>query len=416
MVLGGTLGLEPLREGLRRREPVVYRRGGSRSQDGAAVLARLEALMPALGITRLADISHLSPQRFPVFQTSRPAIFTHTATGQNTGSQGKGSTELQARISALMEEVESHAAEPRDVRLMRGDYRRLSSQHVLAFPRSFVHIERTGRAGGRTPLVWLEGHSIEHGCGVWLPAETVLFPFCPEDYHTESFFPCSTNGLAAGASYLEATLHGLYEVIERCYQAFHEIGQARPVRLDPAELDLELELDRDVTVELEAVLLERGQTDLPFVIARLAGIEGRYAGYGLSCSLGESVERAVSEVLQALAVDVSGGREDLEDKRGRARAPRLPAATLPLAELSARIVDTRFDDLHDELLHAVDWLHRFGLPNVIVANLTRAGVEVPVVKVVVPGLPCKASLRRPAAPIDARRLAALRFVVEEEPA
>jgi ribosomal protein S12 methylthiotransferase accessory factor len=412
--IGAAIGVKALRAGLARSEPVVYRRGGNRGQSGEAILARLEALMPALGITRLADISHLSPQRYPVFQTSRPTILTHTASGQNTGSQGKGSSALQARISALMEEVESHAAEPRDVRLIRGDYRRLAPQHVLAFPRSFTHIDRAGRAGGRTPLVWIEGYALEHACPLWLPAETVLFPFCPEDYRTESFFPCSTNGLAAGASYLEATLHGLYEVIERCYQALFEIGQARVVRLDPAEACPELA--GELEIELEAVLLERGVPDLPMIIARVGGVEGRYGGYGMSSSLAQSIERAVSEVLQAVAVDVSGGREDLEEKRGRDGVARPVETALGLDALRPLVVDATFDDLRDELAAVLDWLHRFGFPDVLVANLTRAGIDVPVVKVVVPSLPCKASLRRPAAPVDARALMALRFVLGDEEA
>ncbi|MBN4059204.1 YcaO-like family protein [Endomicrobium sp. AH-315-J14] len=244
MELGTAYGTAPLADGLALEGRIVYRDGGNRGTDGLSLLARLEAMLPSLGITRVASISALSPHAFPVFQSTRPNIFTHASTGQNTGSQGKGRSELQAKLSCLMEELESYCGEPKNARLIRGSYSYLRHQHALIYPSLLMHNVQRKRAATSEPLMWTPAWSIEHQAELWLPAEAVFFPFFPEDYQSRSYFPCSTNGLASGASYLEATIHGLYEVIERCYIAFYELGAATVTPIDDAVLD---RFDREKT-------------------------------------------------------------------------------------------------------------------------------------------------------------------------
>ncbi|MBW2458721.1 MAG: YcaO-like family protein, partial [Deltaproteobacteria bacterium] len=152
--LGALQPVESLRQGLRASEPVRYRDGGNRSTDGVELLARLEPLMPLLGVTRLAEISQLAPGAFPVFQSCRPNLYSHVACGQNTGSQGKGRSRLQAKLSCLMEEVESYSCEPKNVQLVRGTYRFLSGQHVIAYPRKLTHNYQAAKATTRSPLMW----------------------------------------------------------------------------------------------------------------------------------------------------------------------------------------------------------------------------------------------------------------------
>ena len=51
------------------------------------------------------------------------------------------------------------------------------------------------------------------------------------------------------------------------------------------------------------------------------------------------------------------------------------------------------DDLHAELELLLGWLADAGYPRVLAVNLTRAGIDIPVVKVIVPGLPMNRVLR-----------------------
>ena len=98
---------------------IVYAENGDRSSDGSALLARLEVLLPWLGITRVGEVSQLAPNGFPVCQSTRPNLLHHVSYGMNTGSQGKGPSRLQAQLSCMMEAVEGYCAEPRNVAFIR---------------------------------------------------------------------------------------------------------------------------------------------------------------------------------------------------------------------------------------------------------------------------------------------------------
>ncbi len=404
--LGALQRVNTLRQGLQASEPVRYRQSGNRATDGAELLDRLEQLMPSLGVTRLAEISQLAPGSFPVFQSCRPNIHTHVACGQNTGAQGKGRSRLQAQLSCMMEEVESYCCEPKNVQLIRASYRFLSGHYVTAYPRKLTHNYQLAKATTRTPLMWIRGYCVEHDCELLLPAETVLFPFCPQDYDTESFFPCSSNGLAAGATMLEAVVHGLYEVLERSYLALAEAGEAIVDRIPLATAGL---LEHEALLgggqssdgpplgklELEAVRFDNVARNLPMVIGHLHHGGRTYAGYGCSANLDQACDRAVSEALQALAVDISGSREDLDTKRGPAgHAPeRRNEPVLELDQARSLWEDHEFSDLRSELDHLIELVHELGYQNIFVANLTRIGIDIPVVKVVVPALPCPMAQR-----------------------
>ena len=83
------------------------------------MLRRLEPVLPRIGVTRIGDISFLSPANYPVFQSCRPNVFGHACVGQNSGSQGKGPTRTQALVSCMMESIEQFCAEPRKPELVR---------------------------------------------------------------------------------------------------------------------------------------------------------------------------------------------------------------------------------------------------------------------------------------------------------
>jgi YcaO-like protein with predicted kinase domain len=399
--LGALQTVASLRQGLQASEPVRYRDGGNRSTDGTELLERLEQLMPSLGVTRLAEISQLAPGSFPVFQSCRPNLYTHVACGQNTGAQGKGRSRLQAQLSCMMEEVESYCCEPKNVQLIRGGYRFLSGHYVTAYPRKLTHNYQLTKATTRAPLMWIRGYSMEQDCELLLPAETVLLPFCPQDYDTDSFFPCSSNGLAAGATFLEAVVHGLYEVIERSYLAMAEAGEALVDRIPLATAgssEHEALLGGGQSsgkLELESVRFDGLAHNLPMIIGHLRHGGTTYGGYGCSANLAQACDRAISEALQALAVDISGSREDLDTKRGPAgRGPaRRDGPLLEPDQARSLWEDRQFSDLRNELDYLIGMVHELGHQNIFVANLTRVGIDIPVVKVVVPALPCPMAQR-----------------------
>ncbi len=388
--------------GLARHEPVLYADNGFRSSDGKALLTRLERLLPTLGVSRIAELSQLSPLGFPVYQSTRPGIISHPECGQNTGSQGKGRTPLQSKLSCLMEELESICAEPRAPLLVRANYEVLRRRGLVIDPATLTCCEG-GPAHHDEALMWIRGWRLaafqQPGADVWLPAETVFFPFFPERYATASRFPCSSNGLAAGASYLEAVVHGLYEVVERAYQAFYQRGEARVRDITATALDMHLDKrarglfgDPDA-IELLTIELPPARHNLPMVVCLIHNAHCSYAGYGCSATVEISIARAVSEALQAYAVDISGSREDLAAVRPTT-TKRVGAKRHSLESYRARVINKTFDTLNQEFEHLCHWVRSFGFPEIVVCDLTRGGIDIPVVKVVVPGLPCPDSLRQ----------------------
>src|SRR5215216_7418008 len=82
-----------------------YRFGTQRAVRPNKTLRRIAPLLPKAGITRLADVTSLDWIGLPVYQAIRPNSRNISV------SQGKGLTRAQAKVSALMESLESLHAE-----------------------------------------------------------------------------------------------------------------------------------------------------------------------------------------------------------------------------------------------------------------------------------------------------------------
>lgn len=406
--LGAQGTLAELLAALKHTEPVVYRSNGNRTASPRRVLRRLEALMPAIGVTRVAEISHLSFNAFPTFQSTRPSLWAHPDIGQNTGAQGKGFDATQAKISAMMESVEGYCAEPRMAHLIRGTFRYLSHHHAIMDPRRFTRCLDQAEPTPDEPLMWTPAAELQLGTQVLIPAETVFFPFLPHDYATRAQFPATSNGLAAGSTYLEAVLHGLYEVIERHVVGMWEDGEAEPRPLELGELPRLRQAPVLRALEGSALSLFALLVGVraPPVLGCILAVDGNgFAGFGCAGDIDTAADRALSEALQAVAVRYSAAREDISrhvapaPNAPRVQAPRPPrprGAPWTRRQLRQRVWDRRFRDLRSEYRALLGWCEQAGLPQVCVANLTRRHVDLPVVKVVVPGARTRFDLRQPA--------------------
>jgi YcaO-like protein with predicted kinase domain len=401
--LGAAHPPEDLLPALDRCEPIRHRENGNRHVSPDVLIHRLEAIMPLVGNTRIAELTHLAEHGFPVFQSTRPDPWTHTEAGTTTGAQGKGLTEMQARISCLVETVEGYCLEPRVPRMLRASYDFLSRQHRVADPRQFVratgaHPPRLGE-----PLMWTEALCLEGRCSVWVPAELVFFNFFARDYGTRSVFPCSTHGAGGGSTPLEAVTHALYECIEGHYEACVERGDATLRRLDFGREAVRALVDREGlqidggawTVRIYAALLPRIR-NLPFFLCFVDSEDAEYFGTGCCANVEVALHRAVSEAFQAMTATYSGSREDLADHPDEAwQVEEGRVQGISFGGYRRRIVHRSFRRLDSELRFLKRWLHEAGFPLTYVANLTRRGIDLPIVKALVPGMGMEAGLRNP---------------------
>ena len=318
--LGTRCDNQELSAKLRNHEKVIYTDNGNRAAKAASILRRLQPIVPLAGITRIAEISQLARGRFPVFQSSRPGILLNSSTGQNTGAQGKGLTRSQAKISCLMETLENACMEPRNETLIRGSYDFLRHQHAILPPWLFALQSSVAKPGANEPFMWTQALLLDTDVSVLVPAEAVYFPFQPCDYGTRPAFASTSNGVAAGSTYLEATIHALYEVIERHYCALWDCGTIRAEAFISKELDtvpdiLEFRNATRDEFDLEVLALQLpGLKNVPMIVCWLLRPDGAWL-YGSGCAptLNMAIQRAVSEAVQAWAVLESGTREDLSD-------------------------------------------------------------------------------------------------------
>jgi ribosomal protein S12 methylthiotransferase accessory factor YcaO len=399
-------GPRALLDAMERREHIVYRENGSRARTPEAFLAELLPVVPRVGIRRVFRLPSLLSDAFFVYQGVRDDLLFHPVTGQSAHSEGKGKSRAQAMVSCLMEGVEKFCAEPRSPALVRGSFAQLSAVHRVVDPNALVHSDGAGEIAPDTALVWTPAADLRAGTEVLVPAESAFFPFGTKTYDTPSLFPTGTNGLASGATMLEAVVHAITELVERMYTHRLEQGDAKVECLfesecaDPAVAAIAAR--DDVELQLHCVRLGADTRDLAMIVAFLVGERTAFMGRACGLDVDDAIVRAVSEAVQGHAVTMCGSRDHLVRATPGPAGPPPPAEpdwdlpeyrTLSIADHRKRVIAHDVDDLHAELELLLGWLADAGYPRVLAVNLTRAGIDIPVVKVIVPGLPMNRVLR-----------------------
>ncbi len=293
----------------------TYREGTHRLCAPEETLRRLTPHLATFGITRCADVTALDADLgMPVYMAIRPRGRVLQS------SAGKGISVAAAKVSALMEAVELDVAErPLPARLRRASRAEIVAGGERADPIP-SWVASSGRFfSDRYKLDWTLAEDLMSGERAWVPAGAAYF--CEPSPHRTN-----TNGLASGNHVLEATLHGLYEVIERDAAARlvegGRVAVGRGARvIDPASV-------RDPL--LAAVIEAIARTDTKVVILELtsglavptywalllnrrpfAGVSTLNAGFGTHLDGVVALSRAISEAVQSRLTMIHGAREDI---------------------------------------------------------------------------------------------------------
>ncbi|MBU3968040.1 MAG: YcaO-like family protein, partial [Euryarchaeota archaeon] len=196
---------------------IRYLEGTQRVLSPEATLERTTKLLPTIGVTRIANITDLDRVGIPVFSAIRPSA----ADGAISIYSGKGITDTNARISAIMESFERCLAEQPEVSInlpgvqlnserVVDTYESLSESYPALYPDALLMPQPITEF---TSLEWVMGHDIMDDIDVFVPANAVFHPYTSSN--GIKLFRSNTNGLASGNTIEEAVLHGLLEVIER---------------------------------------------------------------------------------------------------------------------------------------------------------------------------------------------------------
>ena len=377
----------------------TYFRGTERTEAPARTLERVGPLLPAMGITRIANVTGLDKTGIPVVMACRPNSRSLSV------FQGKGVDLDGARASGIMEAVETFHGESILAPLKHASYARLREDHVVLDPSTLPQ-----SAGGcfhrERPILWIEGFDLVEATRIWVPFEVVHTDFSASAPAPSGCLRVSTNGLASGNHLLEAVSHGLCEVVERdattLWNFLDTPGKQR-TEIDPRTVDDEicLELmDRCRRAELTLRLWDAtSDVGIATCVAELreaslarGAVWGR-AAFGSGChpSRGVALARAITEAAQARTTFIAGARDDMSwDDYAEDDDPALAARTgepgEPALEAFADVPTRSSQDIGDDLGWAMGRLRRAGLPRVIVVDLSKAELALPVVRVIVPGL------------------------------
>ena len=378
--------------------PLVLRDGAQRAAAIADTWARFAPRARRAGITRLAELTGLDTLGIPVFAAIRPL-------GRSLSTQqGKGLTREAARVSALMESLETYAAEHVALPRVRGSARALARTHRL------IDVQRLPRPRGRlardAAWTWVRGWDLVAGDEVLVPLPAVTLD---TTFRRAPAFDVSSNGLASGNALVEAIVHGLCEVIERDAEAaWRRTGRDRRLVLDSIDDAACRALIARVVASGARIALWDLASDVGLAAIGCAIVEdprepawralGYYEGFGAHLDPAIAIARALTEAAQTRLTYIAGGRDDFFPfDYARATDAELLAArwarvTSPCDE------PVVFDDLPgmaraprslgDALERLVELVCAAGATQIVAVDLTHPELDVPCAKVLVPGRAC----------------------------
>jgi oxazoline/thiazoline synthase len=332
--------------------------------------------------------------------------------GLSGGSFGKGSTAEQGEASALMEAIERYSG------IFQGDEIRVTRRFTDfpagdAIPPNDVLLfsdaqYRQGQAPdadeAHAPPVPFDRSAEVEWSPVWslrdnrfryLPTSVLYFFYRgPSAYQVHA----DSNGCAAGNTREEAIVQGFLELVERDAYAIWWYN-----RLQRAEVDLG-HFDDSYVRDLQAQLAEAGRrlwvldvtSDLgiPTFVAILHwmqnGQENIEFGSGAHFDSRIAMLRTLTELNQFLSIGLMGGgtgEKSSLDGTTPLRLREYPFLTPSGKSTVQADPDAKFGrlDTREQVMACVDIAKRAGL-DFLVLNQTRPDIDVPVVRVVVPGM------------------------------
>jgi ribosomal protein S12 methylthiotransferase accessory factor len=363
-------------------------------------LSRVRPFYDELGITRVANITGLDRLGVPVVAVCRPNARSLSV------SMGKGATLAAAKASGVMESIENHHAESIEAPLFFGSHDELAERHQLVDLSRLARLSVAGELS-RERRLWLEARNLDDGARRLVPFEVVSTDYRVPLPPGRGALVMSSNGLASGNHLLEATSHGICELVERDSLTLWQFSSAAAkvtTRLDLHSVDdpvcgeLLESLDR---ASLDVMVWETtSDVGIPAFRCELADRPGSsfhaapvVAAAGCHPRREIALSRALTEAAQGRLTLISGARDDigqhwydenhvrleLQEFRHRFRDQAPPRSFSAGLTWSATSLD-------DDVAWELDRLRAVGLDEVLVVDLTKERYGIPVVRVVIPGL------------------------------
>lgn len=348
------------------------------------------------GVTRVTEITHLDRIGIPVYSAIRPSA----ADGAVSIYAGKGATKDQAKASAMMEAFERYSAElPEDAgkNLTCGCVDEIDG---CIDPKSLI-LPNLPFDLQKRELSWVKAVNIKDDKEHLTPADAVFHPYTSSN--DINLFKSNTNGLASGNKIEEAVFHGITEVIERDAWSLFEAKRKKAPEIDHETIEnpiIQELLDKfkkegidvkilNLTSDVEAATIAAVSDDTVLKDPALLTL-----GVGTHLDPEIAVMRALTEVAQSRATQIHGTREDTTRavfmrKAGYERMKRInkhwfgeSEEVIDLSKIKNRAGKSFKEDIETSL----KLLEKAGIKDVLFVDLTREEIEIPVVRVIIPGM------------------------------
>jgi ribosomal protein S12 methylthiotransferase accessory factor len=286
----------------------------------------------AAGVTRLADVTRLDKIGLPVWQAVRPwsrALSVH---------QGKGATHPDAMIGALLEAIESDAAERFEQEALRCSFDALPEKCRAGDIGDFA-AHRDQPPPADRPVGWVEAERLTGSAKLYLPMPLVSLDFTR---WSGSRFDRASNGIASGASRAEAVVASLHELIERdAVVEWQELDIADRIDWVVAPATIPFDWYAEIGERLSSIgavlrcYLVPSLTGTPVFACEINDPEKEAAPFRTTNGRGAhplpeiALFRALAEAIQARATFIAGARDDLYPWRYAAKETALTVAFAP---------------------------------------------------------------------------------------
>jgi ribosomal protein S12 methylthiotransferase accessory factor len=363
-----------------------------RACSPAETYDRVSSFLPEFGITRVARHTGLDRIDIPVWCAYTPNAKSIVV------AQGKGLTDEDARISAVMEALERVvASQPRcDIQHACAGFLRASGKRVDLLPALIAVGQSAVRETDCIP--WVAGTDLLTGETVYVPLEAATLDRTVK----ERGYWQSSDGLASGNTLNEAIFHGLNERIERDASVLWQMSSFRTRQascLDPRSLGCEEISSLTDRIEKAGLVLRlfdmTSDVGVPSFTALLAPFEvlssqhPRFVdvnyGAGTHPFARRAIIRALTEAAQSRMTYISGARDDVY--------PSIYRQTLAEETRSLLSVDPKMADLGDyadlvkgSLSEIIEVFRKRGLGPVIAVSLSDPCWPFAVAKVFAPAL------------------------------
>ncbi len=365
-------------------------------------LVEVEKLKEKVGITRMEDITGLDKLNIPVYSASRPGA----KEGAVSLYAGKGLTREQARVSVIMEAIERYSAEikARDRANFLFEPYDEEDEREKVDPASLI-LSKLSTFSPGSKLEWCVGYDLLRAEEVLVPANAVFHPYVSN--RGGRLFRSDSNGIASGNNLEEAIFHGITEVIERDALSYVELkkraGKQKQIEIGEGDGML-FELKKRFESAGIVPYFWYIPSDTGFATVALAlDSESKDASllvYGAGAHSDPRIAaiRAITEAAQSRLMQIESARRDamkaalarvmsyeevkkrnrhwFEDKsKDKGEEEKVGLDELP--NLATDTIDGDIEIALEKLRRVVD--------RVIVVDLTREEIGVPVVRVIIPG-------------------------------